>query len=133
TSARSASSLLRSATGSGSTTRGGRELARDARDRQRGLSSIGLVVTAISLIALGAAIGLAQIVYAGPGGFDVRLAILILVPQLLIVGPRSAAQADLIFRQKVYLSSLAAVATRVITLGLVIAVAAADLGFVAMT
>ena len=126
-------SLFTIATDFGITTIGGRELAKDARDRQRVLSSIGLVVTAISLIALGAAIGLAQIVYAGPGGFDVRLAILILVPQLLIVGPRSAAQADLIFRQKVYLSSLAAVATRVITLGLVIAVAAADLGFVAMT
>lgn len=126
-------SLFTIATDFGITTIGGRELAKDARDRQRVLSSIGLIVTAISLIALGAAIGLAQIAYPGPGGFDVRLAILILVPQLLIVGPRSAAQADLIFRQKVYLSSLAAVATRVITLGLVIAVAAADLGFVAMT
>jgi O-antigen/teichoic acid export membrane protein len=126
-------SLFTIMTDFGITTIGGRELAKASYDRRRILSSIGLVVAAISLLALGAAIGLAQIAYAGPGGVDVRLAVLILAPQLLIVGPRSAAQADLISRQRVYLSSVAAVATRVLTLGLVIAVAEADLGFLAMT
>ena len=126
-------SLFTIVTDFGITTIGGREIAKAPHHRRRILSSIGLVVAAISLLAFAAAIGVAHIAYAGPGGRDVRLAILILVPQLLIIGPRSAAQADLISQQKIYLSSLAAVATRIVTLGLVIAVVEADLGFLPMT
>ncbi|MGN6431336.1 MAG: flippase [Gaiellaceae bacterium] len=126
-------SLFTILTDFGITTIGGRELAKDEPDREHILSSIGLIVSGISLVALAVAIGLAQLAYPGHHGFDVRLAILILAPQLLVVGPRSAAQADLISRQKVYLSSISAVATRVVTLALVIVVAVADLGFVAMT
>src|SRR6266545_2283824 len=95
----------------------------------------GALVTAlifVGLFALGAAIAVSQIAYAGPGGAEVRKAILILLPQLLVVGPRSLALAYLVARQKIYLSSFAGVTTRVVTLGLVVAVAKADLGFVAM-
>src|SRR5438552_3495244 len=82
-------SLFTIVTDFGITTIGGREIAKAPQDRRRILSSIGLVVAAISLLAFAAAIGVAHIAYAGPGGRDVRLAILILVPQLPIIGPRS--------------------------------------------
>jgi O-antigen/teichoic acid export membrane protein len=125
-------SLFALLTDFGMTTIGGRELAKSPEDADRILSSLGLMAALISLLALGIAIAVSQVAYAGPQGADVRKAILILLPQLLIVAPRSVALAYLVWRQKIYLSSFAGVATRVVTLGLVIAVAKADLGFVAM-
>jgi len=116
----------------GMTTIGGREVAKSPQDADKILSSLGLMAALISLLALGAAIVISQIAYAGAQGAEVRKAILVLLPQLLVVGPRSLALAYLVSRQKIYLSSFAGVTTRVVTLGFVIAVAKADLGFVAM-
>jgi O-antigen/teichoic acid export membrane protein len=126
-------SLFTIVTDFGITTIGGRELAKGTHERRRILSSIGLIVGGTSLALIGAAIALAEVINGGPGDTDTRLAILILVPQLLIAGPRAATQADLIARQRIYLASIAGVATRIFTLVLIIAVAQADLGFLTMT
>ncbi len=125
-------SLFVAVTDSGMTTTGGRELARAPERAEAIVSSTGLTVTAISFAAAAVAVAVSQIVYSGAGSADIRKAILILIPQLFLMGPRCAAQASLLARQKMYLVSTAGVVTRIVTLGLVVLVAQADLGFAAM-
>jgi O-antigen/teichoic acid export membrane protein len=107
---------------------GGREVAKSPHNAEQILSSLAIVISLFGFVALITAVVVSQIAYAG----DVRKAILILLPQLVVVGPRSMALASLTARQKLYLSSFAGVTIRIVTLALVVVVAAANLGFTAM-
>jgi O-antigen/teichoic acid export membrane protein len=117
------------ATDFGLVTIGARELAKRDEEGEAILSSLGLLVTVISVVAAAAAAGLAFLVYPGADGAKTRTAILILLPQMLAAAPRAVAQAYLIVRQKIYLAAIAGVITRVVTLGMILAAAAANLGF----
>jgi O-antigen/teichoic acid export membrane protein len=122
-------SLFVIATDFGLATIGARELAKREDEGQRILSSLGWLVMMISIVAAAAAAGLSFVFYPGPLGAKTRLAIFILLPQFVAMAPKAVAQSYLIARQKLYLSALAGVVTRVVTLGLVFFVAAANLGF----
>jgi O-antigen/teichoic acid export membrane protein len=122
-------SLFVIATDFGLATIGAREFAKDEAAGQTILSSLGWLVMMISVVSAAVAAGLSFVVYPGATGEQTRVAIFILLPQFITAPPRAVAQAYLIARQKLYLSALAGVVTRVVTLGFVFAVAAADLGF----
>jgi O-antigen/teichoic acid export membrane protein len=126
-------SLFVIATDFGLATIGARELAKREDEGQTILSSLGWLVMVISVAAAAVAAGLSFVIYPGPLNEKTRMAIFILLPQFLVAAPRAVAQSHLIVRQKLYLSALAGVVTRMVTLGLVFAVAAANLGFLWMT
>jgi O-antigen/teichoic acid export membrane protein len=126
-------SLFVLATDFGLSTIGARELAKREDESQTILSSLGWLVLLMSLGGAAVAGALSFVIYPGAGGEKTRTAIFILLPQFLLAAPRTVAQSYLIVRQKLYLSALAAVVTRAVTLGFVVVVAAVGLGFNWMT
>ena len=111
---------------------GAREISKRPEAMRKVLSNVIILGTVTSVLVAGAATGLAWIVYPGSSNSALREIILILLPHVLLGGLRSAADAYLVAQQRVYLSALAGVISRVATLGLVAAVAAANLGIFAM-
>lgn len=122
-------SLFMIATDFGLATIGAREIAKREEEHQTILSSLGRLVMLVSAATAALAAGLSFLLYPGAGGEKTRAAIFILLPQFLVAAPRAVAQAHLMARQQIYLSALAGVLARVVTLALVFAVAAGGLGF----
>lgn len=125
-------SLFSLMTDFGVTTIGARELARRPGEARSILSSLGIVTTAVSVLTVVLALAAAFLIYSSPGDGKIRLAIVVLLPQLLLTGFLTTAQSYLISEQKIYLASLARVVARILTLGLVLIVAWADFGYLAM-
>ncbi len=125
-------SLFALVTDFGATTIGARELAKRPLEARSIISSLGIGTTAISVLTVMLALAATFLVYSGPGDEKIRLAILVLLPQLLLSGFNTSAQSFLIAEQKIYLASLARVLARILTLGLVLLVAWASLGYLAM-
>jgi len=111
---------------------GGREIAKLPEAAERIVWSLIVLGTVTALGTAAVAYGISLAAYGGEDHARTREAILILLLPLLVSGPRSAANAYLVARQQVYLSTYAAMATRVVSLVAVVIVAAADLGLVAM-
>lgn len=109
-----------------------RQLSRYPERKPQLLAGIVVLASLLGLAGGVSAIAASFAAYHGGNRSDITGAVVILSSQMVCAGPRAAALASITAAQRAYLTSASWIATRILTLGAIVVVVSADLGYTAL-